>query len=78
MDDEDLLSLDSDSDCDATATGIISCLRILADEAASLKLARTITALRETIEICAAEVVRGDDGVSHDYYKGAPPGRLLH
>ena len=51
---------------------------MLADEAASLKLARTITALRETIEICAAEVVRGDDGSAHDFSKGAPADRLLH
>ena len=76
MDDEDLFSSDCDSDCDATATGIISCLRMLADEAATLKLARTITALRETIEICAAEVVRADDGASDDHRQGAH--RLLH
>jgi hypothetical protein len=78
MNDDDVFSLDSDSDCDATATGIISCLRMLADEAASLKLARTITALRETIEICAAEVVRVDEMGADDMWRSAASGRLLH
>ena len=43
------------SDCDPTATGIIHCLRMLLDEAASLKLAGTLSALREAIEVCEAE-----------------------
>ncbi len=49
MNDEDSLS------CDATATGILQCLRMLAEEAASLQLTRTLTALREAIETCVAE-----------------------
>ena len=49
MNEEDSLS------CDATATGILQCLRMLAEEAASLHLTRTLTALRDAIETCVAE-----------------------
>ncbi len=49
MDENDAMS------CDATATGILECLRMLADEAASLQLGRTLTALHEAIVVCAAE-----------------------
>jgi hypothetical protein len=41
--------------CDATATGILQCLRMLAEEAASLHLTRTLTALRDAIETCVSE-----------------------
>jgi hypothetical protein len=39
----------------ATATGILHCLRMLADEAASLHMTRTLAALQEAIQTCAAE-----------------------
>ena len=35
----------------------MQCLRMLAEEAASLRLARTLAALREAIDVCAAENV---------------------
>lgn len=54
MNDEDMLS------CDATATGILQCLRMLAEEAESLQLTRTLVALREAIETCVEE--RTDPG----------------
>ena len=41
--------------CDATATGILQCLRMLAEEAASLQLNRTLVALRDAIAACASE-----------------------
>lgn len=41
--------------CEATATGILQCLRMLAEEAASLQLTRTLSALREAIRTCADE-----------------------
>ena len=42
-------------DCDPNAIGIIHCLHMLAEEAGSLQLARTMRALREAIAICEAE-----------------------
>ena len=43
------------SDCQADARGIMHCLRMLAEEAASLRLERTCEALRQALETCAAE-----------------------
>lgn len=40
---------------DASPGGIAECLRMLADEAASLRLVRTLMALLETAEICQIE-----------------------
>jgi hypothetical protein len=40
---------------DASPTGIAECLRMLADEAASLRLVHTVMALLETVEICRRE-----------------------
>lgn len=40
---------------DASSTGIAECLRLLAEEAASLNLVRTVMALLETLEICKLE-----------------------
>ena len=45
----------SDGDADPTARSIEQCLRILADEAAVLGLARTLAALQAAIEVCGAE-----------------------
>ncbi len=40
---------------DANATGILLCLRMLADEAADLRLQETLAALRYAITACEAE-----------------------
>jgi hypothetical protein len=53
MDEDDLRS----SACEADATGILHCLRMLAEEAASLRLTRTLAALRQALDVCAAEKV---------------------
>lgn len=42
-------------DCAATASGIFECLRMLAQEAASLNLSRTVGAITAALEACAAE-----------------------
>jgi hypothetical protein len=60
MNEEDSLS------CDATASGILQCLRMLAEEAASLHLTRTLTALRDAIETCVAERTEPDLGFDID------------
>jgi hypothetical protein len=44
-------------ECEADAGGIMQCLQMLAEEAASLRLSRTLAALREAIDVCAAENV---------------------
>jgi hypothetical protein len=44
-----------DPESDPTARGIVQCLRMLAEEAASLGMARTLDALRTAITVCAAE-----------------------
>jgi len=56
-----------DGDADPTARGIVQCLRMLADEAASLGMARTLDALHAAIKVCsaegdAAETLDVDDG----------------
>ena len=56
-----------------SADGILKCLRMLADEAASLQLASTADALRTAIAVCAAE----SDPVTADM-PGAPDGVVLH
>lgn len=40
---------------EASPNGIADCLRMLAEEAASLRLVRTLMALLETMEICQVE-----------------------
>ena len=40
---------------EASPSGIADCLRMLAEEAASLRLVRTLMALLETMEICQIE-----------------------
>ena len=44
-----------DGDEEATARGIVQCLRMLAEEAAALGMARTLDALRTAITVCADE-----------------------
>jgi hypothetical protein len=62
--------------CEATATGILQCLRMLADEAASLQLTRTLDALREAIKTCADE---HPDPFDCEFESAAPEAaRVLH
>jgi hypothetical protein len=44
-----------DGDADPTARGIVQCLRMLAEEAASLGMARTLEALKAAMTVCAEE-----------------------
>jgi hypothetical protein len=58
MDDDSFLPdfLDTpDADSDPTARGIVQCLRMLADEAAALGMARTLDALQAAMTVCAVE-----------------------
>jgi hypothetical protein len=52
--------LDSDlaAEPGASSTGIIQCLRMLADEAGSLHMHRTLAALRDAMQICTTEGAR--------------------
>jgi hypothetical protein len=63
---------DPAEDDEPSARGIEQCLRMLADEAATLRLGRTLAALRAAIAICAAESDPGSVSM------GSPPGALLH
>jgi hypothetical protein len=46
---------DLDSDCTATPSGIMQCLRMLAEEAATLNLSRTLLAIHEALQTCESE-----------------------
>jgi hypothetical protein len=59
----------------ATASGIAHCLHMLADEAATLQLGRTLRAIRRAIEICSAE---GALDIPEDIPLAAPAGVMLH
>lgn len=67
--DDDAQTVPSD---DLTASGIVQCLRMLAEEAAALRLGRTLAALQTAIDVCAAETDAGAITAA------APPGVLLH
>jgi hypothetical protein len=49
-----------DAESDPTARGIVQCLRMLAEEASSLRLRRTLAALQAAMRICADEGETGD------------------
>jgi hypothetical protein len=49
----------------ASASGIMQCLRMLADEAASLQLTQTLEALEDALEICRIEGKGGQPGSTH-------------
>lgn len=66
------------SECEANATGIMQCLRMLAEEAASLRLARTLAALREAIDVCAAENVMDATADEQDAFAFAGRPLTLH
>lgn len=40
-----------------TPAGLLHCLRLLADEASSMKLERTLAALQQAMETCRTEAV---------------------
>jgi hypothetical protein len=58
MKDDDVSRQDADDSPpsrQAAATAIVKCLGMLAEEAETMGLSRTLAALRQTIEICNAE-----------------------
>jgi len=59
------------SECEANASGIMQCLQMLAEEAASLRLSRTLAALREAIDVCAAENLA--DPTAEEMDEGSSP-----
>ncbi len=60
---------------DTAATGILQCLRMLAEEAATLHLTRTLAAIRGAIETCASE--RADPRLDMEEYMSSTV-RVLH
>lgn len=44
-----------DDDPSSTPVGLLHCLRLLADEASTLKLTRTLAALQQAMETCRTE-----------------------
>lgn len=53
---------ENESALGASATGILQCLKLLAAEAASLKLLRTLSAIEEALEMAASESGMDFDG----------------
>ncbi len=51
-----------EEDIGATTRGLVQCLRMLAEEAASLNLASTVVALREALVTCNEEIDTGTPG----------------
>lgn len=62
-------------DVEVSARGIVQCLRMLADEAASLGLTRTGVALETALLICTAE---GSAESASSSAPNRPPGAALH
>jgi hypothetical protein len=58
-------------DCTPSASGIKACLRMLADEAASLGLVRTTLALGAALDLCEAETIGGELGTLASATNGA-------
>jgi hypothetical protein len=50
--------MDDEIDCPASAEGIAHCLRMLTEEAATLKLSRTLAALQQALATCENEGLR--------------------
>jgi hypothetical protein len=64
-----------------SARGILQCLRLLADEAATLHLGRTVAALRTAMLVCADEGGTEDDAAAEDHDAAVTterPPPLLH
>ena len=75
MDEDDLCP----AACEADATGILHCLRMLAEEAASLRLTRTLAALRQALDVCAAEkIVKAHVDQPDGPHAPAAKARMLH
>lgn len=55
MDDDSGFPDIPEPESDPTARGIVQCLRMLAEEAASLGMSRTLDALQAAIAVCSAE-----------------------
>ncbi len=56
----------------ASASGILQCLRLLAEEAATLNLHRTLSAIQEALETAAEE------SGGEDVHEGFMPGALFN
>lgn len=63
-------------DLSASVTGILECLRMLAEEAAELQLDDTMRALQRAIQVCQTERKRGD--MPEQARELPPPGAVLH
>jgi hypothetical protein len=63
------------AECDPSARAIVQCLRMLADEAASMRMPATQQALTRAMEACAAE---SHSLPEHGQILTAPPGTALH
>ena len=48
--------MDDEPEVATTPNGLIQCLRMLAEEASSLRLSQTFAALQDAIDICRNEV----------------------
>jgi len=48
---------DGEAGCDATADGILQCLQMLAEEATSLNLGRTLAAIQQALAVCQEEAL---------------------
>jgi len=72
--------LDVPSHAGASASGIVECLRMLAEEAGSLRLVRTLMALLETLAICQIEAaaIGPLPTAAEPRDPGGPPPLLLH
>lgn len=72
MQDEEFLA----TDLVASATGILECLRMLADEATELQLDDTLRALQRAIAAC--ELERGRGKVTESFAANRPSGVAIH
>lgn len=68
--------MDDDDALRASATGILNCLRLLAEEAATLRLDRSLLAIREALETVRAE--RDDARLGPDLGAPGERPRMLH
>ncbi len=66
---------ENDGDILPSASGILHCLRVLADEAATLKLIRTMIALEDAMTMVAFETGRD---TTNDMVPGGASQLVLH
>lgn len=62
-----------DDDFDPTPEGLVRCLQVLAEEAASLSLTRSFAAIQDAISAC-----REESGAAPFASQGARAARFLH